>query len=81
MIISIKSVQVGLLLALAAASQIGCRACCSPHDYDPPVANCPSCGCGGRSGSAAGGVVTQGYVTEGPAVQGEPSPHIYEGGY
>ncbi len=68
--------KVAALGLLAAGSQIGCRACCSPYDYAPPVANCDCCGCGGRSGSAAGGAV----MSEETVIhEGEVMP--YEGSY
>jgi len=54
MSLSGKSLALALTL-LAGASQLGCRACGTCHDYDSPVANCNCCtdGCGsGRSGSA-----------------------------
>jgi hypothetical protein len=54
-----------LLIALATAVSMGCRACQSCTDYSAPVAgcNCACYGSGERAGSAWGGMV------EGPTVQ------------
>lgn len=52
------------LTLLAGAAQLGCRACGTCHDYDPPVANCQCNACGtGRSGSAIGGYSGMGYAS------------------
>jgi len=63
-----------LLAASAAVCSIGCRACSTCHDYDPPV-DCCQCGtCDGhRSGSAfAGYPNAEGFVYEGETVLQQP---------
>jgi hypothetical protein len=54
------------LVAAMILSAGGCRSCSTPHDYDPPVANCQCNACGvHRAGSASGGYVEPGYPVEG----------------
>lgn len=50
-----------LLVTSPLAAQIGCRACGTCHDYDPPVANC-SCNACGEAGGRSGSVSTHGYA-------------------
>ncbi|QDU90162.1 hypothetical protein Pla175_35630 [Pirellulimonas nuda] len=83
-----KNAALGLLGLLAAGPQIGCRACSSAYDYSSPVANCDCCGCGGRSGTAAGGAVMAGetYIEDGgmmmePPMMMEDGSMTYPDGY
>lgn len=59
-----------ILVALAGASQLGCRACQSCHDYGSPVAGAACGGCGGcRAGTCVGSTATTGLpmVAEAPS--------------
>lgn len=78
-----KSLLTLVALGLAAASQIGCRACGGSHlDYASPVANCScaACDCAGRAGT----VLTRAGETVISTHAGPPMPAdgmiLHEGG-
>ena len=63
-----KSLALALTL-IAGAAQLGCRACGTCHDYDPPVANC-NCNCCGDTGGRSGSVLAQTYAADEQTTEG-----------
>lgn len=68
--------RIAMWLAIGTSSLAGCRACSTPYDYAPPVADCACGTCGhGRAGSN----ITGSYCN-GDQCGAHGGEVIYEGG-